>query len=271
MTAPDAPFRFTQEENVSILVLQQELNNVQWGEIDSIGTQVLNALADRTHPNVIVDLSQLNYMGSAMVALIVRVWKATMARKGKLAVVCPHDGVREVLKLASLDKHWAITNTQAEARKAVGAGAASHKLNVDQSSDGNAWKVAAVLSTTLLLIVVVGGLIYAFRGNQPPENSNVEETEQVEVEEDGLVPEGFESEESASFEEPVIDEPEMEVETNETAVEEAATETQLETAKTAAEAPAPSDMPPALPEVKDAPTETDSTDSPEETTENKEE
>ena len=64
MTAPDAPFRFTQEENVSILVLQQELNNVQWGEIDSIGTQVLNALADRTHPNVIIQ-----WFGSARAAL----------------------------------------------------------------------------------------------------------------------------------------------------------------------------------------------------------
>lgn len=269
MTAPDAPFRFTQEEHVSILVLHQELNNVQWGEIDSIGTQVLNALADRAHPNVIVDLSQLNYMGSAMVALIVRVWKATMARKGKLAVVCPHEGVREVLKLASLDKHWAITDTQAEARKAVGAGATSHKLHVDQSSDGNAWKVAAILSTTLLLIVVVGGLIYAFRSNQPPENSNFEDTEQVE--ENGLVPEGFESDDSASFEQPAADELEMEVETNETAVEETAAETPAETEDTAAETPAPSDTPPALPEMKEAPTATDSTDSSEETTENKEE
>jgi len=215
VTAPDAPFRFTQEENVSILVLKQELNNVQWGEIDSIGTQVLNSLAERAHPNVIVDLSQLNYMGSAMVALIVRVWKATMARKGKLAVVCPHEGVREVLKLASLDKHWAITDTQAEARTAVGAGKVSHHLHVDDGSDNKVWKIAAILSTTLLLAIVVGGLIYAFNAGGAGDdslNEEATEVEEVEVEGAGTLTEeqqnleGFEFSETPT-ETPVVTEP----------------------------------------------------------------
>ena len=199
MTTLDAPFRFHQEENVSILILQPELNKVQWGEIDSIGTHVLNALANQPQPNVIVDLSELNYMGSAMVALIVRGWKATMATKGKLSVVCPHAGVKEVLRLASLDKHWAITETQDEARAAVGAGRMSQKGGVSGERSA-APKVGGAIVVLLLALVVMLYLINpAWLGlpvGQPPLKQDVEQANPaaeadvprtVEVEEEVLI------------------------------------------------------------------------------------
>ena len=96
MTESDAPFELIQEGNATILVLLPELNNVQWGDIDAIGTEVLNSISEQNHPNIVVDLTPLNYMGSAMVALVVRVWKAAQAKNGKISVACSHEGVKEV-------------------------------------------------------------------------------------------------------------------------------------------------------------------------------
>ncbi len=153
MTTNDAPFRFTQEGNLSILTLLPELNNVQWGEIDAIGTQVLSSLESQAHPQLIVDLSPLSYMGSAMVALIVRAWKATQPKKGKICVVCPHAGVKEVLKLAALDKVWDIVDDMAEARSIVGASRGAGSSGGGSSSGAGVWIIG------LILLIACGALV----------------------------------------------------------------------------------------------------------------
>lgn len=154
MTTNDAPFRFTQEGNLSILTLLPELNNVQWGEIDAIGTQVLSSLESQAHPLLIVDLSPLSYMGSAMVALIMRAWKATQPKKGKICVVCPHAGVREVLRLAALDKVWEIVDDMDEARALVGASRSAGTSGGSGSTSG-----AGLWIIGLILLIACGTLV----------------------------------------------------------------------------------------------------------------
>lgn len=133
----DKPYRFEQSNNVLEVTLRPELNDVQWSEIESIGTSVLNELESTKNPVLVVDLGQLSYMGSAMVALIVRLWKAIKARNGKMAVNCPHEMVREVISLAGLDKVWTLTETREDAFKALGVKVPNFQANGDQqiSSD----------------------------------------------------------------------------------------------------------------------------------------
>jgi len=159
VTQSEQSFELRQEGNVSILRLLPQLNNVQWGDIDSIGTEVLNAMATQKNPQVIIDLSQLSYMGSAMVALIVRVWKAAQAKGGKISVVCPNEGVREVLKLASLDRVWPIVNTQEEARQALGlkGSAMPTGATTTRAASNAGWIVAAIL-----LLICIGLAAFAF-------------------------------------------------------------------------------------------------------------
>jgi hypothetical protein len=59
-------------------------------------------------------------MGSALVALVVRVWKAVQAVGGRVVVVCGDGMPQEVLKLAGLDKVWTITATYEEGLKQLG-------------------------------------------------------------------------------------------------------------------------------------------------------
>jgi anti-anti-sigma factor len=102
------------------LILLPELNDVQWGEIETIGAEILNEIDEFQTPIMLVDLSALNYMGSAMVALIVRVWKAVKAKDGKMSVVCPDEMVKQVLALAHLNKVWPIHDTRELALKPLG-------------------------------------------------------------------------------------------------------------------------------------------------------
>ncbi|MBL4885273.1 MAG: STAS domain-containing protein [Planctomycetaceae bacterium] len=150
MTTNDAPFRFSAEGKISILELLPELNKVQWGEIEAIGTEVLGSLESQSQPLLIVDLTPLSYMGSAMVALIVRVWKMTKTKNGQICVICPHASVFEVLKLAALDKVWNIVDDMDEARAMVGAG---------RSSGSSGGSSAGVVVIGLILLIACGALV----------------------------------------------------------------------------------------------------------------
>lgn len=108
-----------------MISLLPELNKAPWGEIDALGTRLLERMKSRLEGNrrkaaFLVDLSELNYMGSAMVALVVRLWKATKEKKARMAVVNSDENVLEVLRLSGLEQVWTITDTREAGLKALG-------------------------------------------------------------------------------------------------------------------------------------------------------
>lgn len=98
-----------------IVILNPSLSEQQWGDVDAVTQKVLGELLARKNPTCLIDLSPLNYMGSSMVALVVRVWKTVKAQNGKMAVVCSDDFVLGVLRVAGLDKLWTIVPDRATA------------------------------------------------------------------------------------------------------------------------------------------------------------
>ncbi len=120
MTSSESPYRFEDGDGYSILALSPELNQVQWAEIEKIGSDVLDRLSDQKSPAFLIDLSALNYMGSALVALIVRIWKSIKEHDGRMVIVNRHQLVFEVLKLAGLHKLWSIVETREEGIEELG-------------------------------------------------------------------------------------------------------------------------------------------------------
>lgn len=117
--------RFEVEDGYCVVELQPELNKAPWGEIDSIGNSVLeriNSIFDgsRKQPSLLLDLSALNYMGSAMVALTVRLWKAANSKNAKTIVINDDEMVLEVLRLSGLEERWTIVDTRESAMKTLG-------------------------------------------------------------------------------------------------------------------------------------------------------
>ncbi len=95
------------------------LNDSPWDGIEQVGNEVLEQLEQLAEPRLLVDLSQMEYMGSAVVALLVRLWKAVNARGGRMVVVNTHDMVYEVLRLAGLTKIWTIVADRDQAIAAL--------------------------------------------------------------------------------------------------------------------------------------------------------
>ncbi|MBI1347277.1 STAS domain-containing protein [bacterium] len=151
-------FRLETSGNRLIIVLLPKLNKVAWADIDSIGTEVLTRLSETSHPKILVDLCSLDYMGSAQLALIVRIFKAIKERAGAMVVANQHPVVQEVLTLAGLNKLWTIVTTRDEGLRLLGGdpgrSASSESHATSQSNSGTlvlVATVAAIISTVCLV------------------------------------------------------------------------------------------------------------------------
>jgi anti-anti-sigma factor len=150
-----------------IITLLPELNDKQWSEIDKVGSDLVERLAITKSPRFLVDLTPLSYMGSAMVALIVRLYKSVNTRGGKMVVVNQHELVYEVLKLAGLAKLWTIVESREKGYAALGVSgrpaAVAGESVASGAGGGNALLVAGIIGT----IGAVIGLALQFSPNPP--------------------------------------------------------------------------------------------------------
>ena len=122
----ESGYRFEEAETHCTVSLLPELNKVPWGDIDQIGTSLVDGMRSYAEAKgkkssaFLIDLTALNYMGSAMVALVVRLWKLVKEKNGKMAVVNSDATVLEVLRLSGLEDVWTIVETQEEGLKSLG-------------------------------------------------------------------------------------------------------------------------------------------------------
>lgn len=185
----DVNFQFQVFEKYNVLTINPEINEAQWGEIESIGTQILQQINGHSQPNFMVDLSNLTYMGSALVALIVRVWKAVKAQNGKLSVNCPNEAVRQVIRLAALDETWNVRSDRAACFEVLGVTQAAVNQGLVSQQEGDVAKQASqasggpgtmqlVVGVVVLLIAGVGiGMMISSDGN--PSTDQPEAAEQA--------------------------------------------------------------------------------------------
>ena len=122
-SAPPSGCSYEREGDAAFVTLKPALSDVKWDEIESIGNSIESRLKGDQPKKVIFDISPLSYMGSAMVALVVRWWKAVGKYGGKSVVVCEDENVLEVLRLAALDKHWTIVADRETAASTLGIAA----------------------------------------------------------------------------------------------------------------------------------------------------
>ena len=139
MATADALYDFQEAESHCVITLHPHLNKEPWGEIDGIGNSLLERIRShmelhRKAKGFLVNLADLNYMGSALVALVVRLWKAIKEKNGKMAVVNTDEMVLEVLRLSGLEDVWTICDTTEDGLKAIGVRARAVAAAVPSAS-----------------------------------------------------------------------------------------------------------------------------------------
>jgi anti-anti-sigma factor len=108
-------FEFERHPGYARLTLSPNLNAFQWADIERSAIEILAAVEEVKGSNFIVDLSSLDYLGSAQLALLVRVWKAIKASNGQMVVQVTTPVVREVMNTAGLGSLWQFAESRAEA------------------------------------------------------------------------------------------------------------------------------------------------------------
>ncbi|MFN0199368.1 MAG: STAS domain-containing protein [Planctomycetaceae bacterium] len=151
----ESPYRFESESGHAVVTLLPPLNDVPWADIERIGSDILGKFGAAKSPCFLVDLSSLTYMGSAMVALVVRLWKSAKERDGKMVVVNRDEMVLEVLTLAGLNKVWTIVEDRQRGLQALGS---RGSLMVGDSGSGSGGWIPSLLG--LIAVGAAGGGLY---------------------------------------------------------------------------------------------------------------
>jgi anti-anti-sigma factor len=101
-----------QSVNVVTLHLPEALDVV---EFDRINEQVLRLIDGRTGQSWLIDLSAVNYMGSAMLGLLVNLRQRIKAGGGQLELSSLSPQLVEVFRTCCLERLFTIRRTRAEA------------------------------------------------------------------------------------------------------------------------------------------------------------
>ncbi|WP_437226098.1 STAS domain-containing protein [Planctomicrobium sp. SH661] len=152
----------SQRDSVTV-ILRPAITQASWADVETFGTQVRTELEKRNAPACLVDLSPMNYMGSAIVALIVRIWKVVQSKGGKMVVLCPHPAVLEVIQLAGLDKVWTITQEPETASRKLGVRPVQQELSRESITAGAPSRhrlLFFTLGAVTALLVLMGALVY---------------------------------------------------------------------------------------------------------------
>jgi anti-anti-sigma factor len=113
-------YEFERQPAFTRLALRAELNAFHWEDLQRSAQEILAELENGAHRVVIVDLTPLDYLGSAQLTLLVRIWKLLKGRDARMIVELKSPVVREVLKTAGLLNVWEVADSHAAAFEMLG-------------------------------------------------------------------------------------------------------------------------------------------------------
>ena len=108
-------FEFDASRHFAAVALDNSLGESKWDAIEKAGNELKAKIAELDRAIVLMDLSKLEFMGSSVVALIVKIWKDSEGRQGGMVVVSPNEMTMEVLEISGLTKLWPGVRSRDEA------------------------------------------------------------------------------------------------------------------------------------------------------------
>lgn len=163
MSDPSEPERtaYTCEvqQGVALVKLEEPMAQAAFGAVDQAGNDMVARLNEAGARNLFVDITELPYIGSALVALVVRLWKQVKDKGGRTVVAVEHDAVREVISLARLHEHWTLVRSEAEGLKVLNV-----KRGAAPAHGGERAMVVTDPTNPILAVLAVLGVVGAACG-----------------------------------------------------------------------------------------------------------
>lgn len=113
-------FELDLKRDCAVLTFNSKLSAFELDEMQDVLGDVLRALDEARCTAVVIDLSQFEFLGSAQLSVLVRIWKAIKDKNGKMVVQTAVPVIKEVLHTAGLDTLWRIADTRAQAYQHLG-------------------------------------------------------------------------------------------------------------------------------------------------------
>jgi len=109
-------FRIQQDRSANVLELDLP-DQIDTAEFDRLNESLLTLLDGKTGANWIIDLSRVNYMGSAMLGLIVNVRQQIKNIRGDLVLCGLSPRLTGIFRTCCMERLFTIVRTRADALK----------------------------------------------------------------------------------------------------------------------------------------------------------
>ncbi|MBA4063226.1 MAG: anti-sigma factor antagonist [Isosphaera sp.] len=122
--APDADltnefFQVRRHGDVAVIVPSPQIEHLPETLLQPAAQMVLAPLKEDPPNQIIVDLSDVGYFGSAFITFLLRCHLMTKTRGSELVLAGVNKEIRELLRTTALDTLWALYDTPDEAIEAL--------------------------------------------------------------------------------------------------------------------------------------------------------
>jgi anti-anti-sigma factor len=119
-TSQDQSFRIQRHGEIAVVIPSPKVEEMHETLIAQAAKMVVNSLKADPPAGIVVDLSQVNYVGSVFVSFLLRCHMLAKKQGSEIVLAGASDPARELLHLLDLETVWAIYKTRQEAIEALG-------------------------------------------------------------------------------------------------------------------------------------------------------
>ena len=113
-------FQVRRHGDIAVIVPSPQVEHLPETLLQPAAQMVLAPLKEDPPGQIIVDLSEVNYFGSAFITFLLRCHHLLQARGSELVLAGVNPNIRELLRITNLEMYWALYDTAAEAISALG-------------------------------------------------------------------------------------------------------------------------------------------------------
>jgi anti-anti-sigma factor len=106
--------------DIVVLVPGAEIENLSEAAVEQAAQIVLGPLREQPPSGMIIDLSQVGFVGSMFLSFLLRCHTIMKKQGSELVLAGVSSRTRELLRVTALDTIWALYDSQAEALDALG-------------------------------------------------------------------------------------------------------------------------------------------------------
>jgi len=114
-------FQVRRHGDIAVIIPSPQIEHLPETLLQPAAQMVLAPLKENPPNQIIVDLSGVNYFGSAFITFLLRCHLMAKNRGSELVLAGVNKQIRELLRTTALDTLWALYDTAAEAIDELGA------------------------------------------------------------------------------------------------------------------------------------------------------